>query len=410
MFEPEAASGYFRRDGILHLVAVSALTRESPFGVETERLVRHVLVYSRHIATDVLDEISSRFAVDNLTLGFEPPAAEPYRLSISLSAPGGEPIAWLTWRAPRPGAELIASLRIWWALGVLIVLGLSLLFVRQVLRTARRVADDNRQLAEKDRQIAQSRKLALLGEMAAGLVHELNQPLNIIRMASERSQSKFRDADADPLSDETIDRQLEIIAGQTERMPDTIQSMLIFSRDDYGRKVAFDPAKSVAQAVGWLRSEFEERGISLGVEAPAQCGRVFGEPSRFEQVIVNLLMNARDAVAQNADGSVTSDPARIVRVIVSDDPARDRVTIAVRDNGQGIPAEHIDRVFEPFFTTKDPGSGTGLGLSISYGIVSGMNGTLLAEHTGDGAEFRIELTRILPADVAGASIAAIDLE
>ena len=389
MFEPEAASGYFRRDGILHLVAVSALTRESPFGVETERLVRHVLVYSRHIATDVLDEISSRFAVDNLTLGFEPPAAEPYRLSISLSAPGGEPIAWLTWRAPRPGAELIASLRIWWALGVLIVLGLSLLFVRQVLRTARRVADDNRQLAEKDRQIAQSRKLALLGEMAAGLVHELNQPLNIIRMASERSQSKFRDADADPLSDETIDRQLEIIAGQTERMSDTIQSMRIFSRDDYGRKVAFDPAKSVA---------------------PAQCGRVFGEPSRFEQVIVNLLMNARDAVAQNADGSVTSDPARIVRVIVSDDPARDRVTIAVRDNGQGIPAEHIDRVFEPFFTTKDPGLGTGLGLSISYGIVSGMNGTLLAENTGDGAEFRIELTRIVPADVAGASIAAIDLE
>ncbi|MBT3932261.1 MAG: hypothetical protein HOF34_16205, partial [Rhodospirillaceae bacterium] len=141
-----------------------------------------------------------------------------------------------------------------------------------------------------------------------------------------------------------------------------------------------------------------------------QCGRVFGEPSRFEQVIVNLLINARDAVKQNADGSVTSDPSRIVRVILSDDPVPEMVTIKVRDNGKGIPAEHIDRVFEPFFTTKDPGSGTGLGLSISYGIVSGMNGTLLVENTADGAEFRVELPRIMPADVAGASAASIDLE
>ena len=264
-------------------------------------------------------------------------------------------------------------------------------------------------LAEKDRQIAQSSKLALLGEMAAGLVHELNQPLNIIRMATERTQGKFQVAEGDADS-ETVGSQLEIIAGQTERMADTIQSMRIFSRDDYGRKVAFDPAQSVVQAVGWLRSEFEERAISLEVDTPARCGRVFGEPSRFEQVIVNLLINARDAVEQNADGSVTSDPARNIRVTVTDDPVRERVTIAVRDNGQGILAAHIDRVFEPFFTTKDPGSGTGLGLSISYGIVSGMNGTLLAENTDDGVLFRVELPRIMPADVAGASSASIDLE
>jgi two-component system, cell cycle sensor histidine kinase and response regulator CckA len=251
--------------------------------------------------------------------------------------------------------------------------------------------------------------LALLGEMAAGLVHELNQPLNIIRMATERTQGKFQVAEGDADS-ETVGSQLEIIAGQTERMADTIQSMRIFSRDDYGRKVAFDPAQSVVQAVGWLRSEFEERAISLEVDTPARCGRVFGEPSRFEQVIVNLLINARDAVEQNADGSVTSDPARNIRVTVTDDPVRERVTIAVRDNGQGILAAHIDRVFEPFFTTKDPGSGTGLGLSISYGIVSGMNGTLLAENTDDGVLFRVELPRIMPADVAGASSASIDLE
>lgn len=409
MFEPEPKAGYFLRDGNLHLVTVSALTPENPIGAETERRVRDVLVYGRQISAEFLNELSAGFAIDELAIVHVPPAGDPSRILLPLPAPHGDAIAWLTWRAPRPGAELIASLRVWWALGVLVVLLLSLLFVRQVLRTARRVADHNRQLDEKDRQIAQSSKLALLGEMAAGLVHELTQPLNIIRMAAERTQSKYQVADGDPDS-ETIGSQLEIIAGQTERMAGTIQSMRIFSRDDYGRKVAFDPAQSVAQAVGWLRSEFEERAISLEVEAPAQCGRVFGEPSRFEQVIVNLLINARDAVEQNTDGSVTSDPARNVRVTVTDDPMRERVTIAVRDNGQGISAAHIDRIFEPFFTTKDPGSGTGLGLSISYGIVSGMNGTLLAENAEDGALFRIELPRIMPADVAGASAAPIDLE
>tara|TARA_R110002110_G_scaffold85816_4_gene223905 strand:- start:249978 stop:251666 length:1689 start_codon:yes stop_codon:yes gene_type:complete len=409
MFEPAPVAGYFLRDGNLHLVTASALTRENPIGAETERHVRDVLVYGQKISADFLNELSAGFAIDELAIVHVSPADDPSRILVSLSAPGGDTLAWLTWRAPRPGAELIASLRVWWALGVLIVLLLSLLFVRQVLRTARRVADHNRQLDEKDRQIAQSSKLALLGEMAAGLVHELTQPLNIIRMAAERTQSKYQVEDGDPES-ETIGSQLEIIAGQTERMAGTIQSMRIFSRDDYGRKVAFDPAQSVDQAVGWLRSEFEERAISLEVEAPAQCGRVFGEPSRFEQVIVNLLINARDAVEQNTDGSVTSDPSRNVSVTVTDDPVRERVTIAVRDNGQGIPAEHIDRVFEPFFTTKDPGSGTGLGLSISYGIVSGMNGTLRVENIDDGALFRVELPRIMPADVAGASAVSIDLE
>ena len=86
------------------------------------------------------------------------------------------------------------------------------------------------------------------------------------------------------------------------------------------------------------------------------------------------------------------------------------VLMQVADTGFGMSGEAIEHAFEPFFTTKDPGSGTGLGLSISYGIVSGMNGTLLVENTADGAEFRVELPRIMPADVAGESAAWIDLE
>lgn len=409
MYEPEPASGYFLRDGKLHRVAVSALTRENPIGAQTERRVREVLIYARHVSQDFLDDVSAQFAVGGLALVFAPPTAESSRLSMPLFMPGDKPIAWLIWDAPRPGAQLTASLRVWWVLGTIAVLGLSLLFVRQVLHTAREIADDTRQLAEKEHQLAQSSKLALLGEMAAGLVHELNQPLNIIRMAAERTRSMHRPEEKGPEA-ATIDEQLDIISGQTERMAQTIQSMRIFSRDDYGRKVAFDPARSVAQAVDWLRPDFDGRGISLRVRGPEQCGRVYGEPSRFEQVIINLLINARDAVEANSDGTLTSDPVRLVDVSIVDDPAGEKVTISVRDNGPGLPLEHIDRVFDPFFTTKEPGSGTGLGLSISYGIVAGMNGVLLAENGEDGAIFRIELPRIMPTAGPGAPAPANEIE
>ncbi len=409
MFEPEPASGYFVHEGLLRLVSASAITHENPIGADTERRVREVLVYAHHISPELLGEISDEFLVEGLAFSLEPPTEDLRNPAIALDGPDGQPVVWLTWEAPQPGAELIASLRVWWGLGVLIVMLLSLLFVRQVLRTAQGIADHDRQIAEKDRQLAQSSKLALLGEMAAGVVHELNQPLNIIRMATERTKLKFQTNEAGT-DDEMIHGQLEVISGQTERMAETIQSMRIFSRDDYGRKVAFDPSQSVAQAIDWLQPEFDQRGVALNLSAPEACGRVFGEPSRFEQVVINLLINARDAVEGGRDDSITSDQAGIVRVVVSDDPAREIVTIDVRDDGPGIPASEIDRVFEPFFTTKGPGSGTGLGLSISYGIVSGMNGTLMAENTGEGALFSIELPRIMPADVAGASGADIDLE
>lgn len=409
MFEPTPASGYFMRDGGLHLVSVSALTLENPIGAETERRARHVLIYGQQLTAALLDEISSGFGIDNMAIAFDPPLEDASRLSRPFTAPDGAAVAWLTWDAPSPGSDLLAPLRLWPVMVLIVVVALSLLFVRQVLRTARGIADHDRQLAEKDHQLAQSSKLALLGEMAAGVVHELNQPLNIIRMATEQTRSKFHAADAGPDGDK-ISSQLEIIAGQTERMAETIQSMRIFSRDDYGRKIAFDPARSVAQAADWLRPEFDERGISLDVSLADPCGRVFGEPSRFEQVVINLLINARDAVQKVLDDAVSTDQAGIVRISVSDDPVREMVAIEVRDDGPGISPANIDRVFEPFFTTKGPGSGTGLGLSISYGIVSGMNGTLTVENTGDGALFRIELPRIMPADVAGASVAEIDLE
>ena len=114
------------------------------------------------------------------------------------------------------------------------------------------MALDAEALASKDRQLAQTSKLAVLGEMAAGVVHELNQPLNIIRMATDSTQAALQRSKVSE-DYESLREQLTVIDGQTRRMAETIQSMRIFSRDDYGRKIAFDVVRATTEALNWMR-------------------------------------------------------------------------------------------------------------------------------------------------------------
>ena len=303
--------------------------------------------------------------------------------------------------APHPGSALFTDILPWLIAGVVVLLILGTVFLRRVIHVARSVAQDAAELALKERQLAQTSKLAVLGEMAAGVVHELNQPLNIIRMATDSTQAALLKHGGDAQLDQ-LSEQLEVIGGQTRRMSETIQSMRIFSRDDYGRKIAFDVVRATNQALNWLRPELAEHRIEVSLQAPAQCGRVYGEPSRFEQVIVNLILNARDAVVRNRKNGVIERCEIALEII--DDPSREIVRLVVRDNGGGIPAESLERVFEPFFTTKGPGEGTGLGLSISYGIIGGMDGDLSARNHAAGAAFTVELPRIAPKNVAETTV------
>jgi two-component system cell cycle sensor histidine kinase/response regulator CckA len=237
--------------------------------------------------------------------------------------------------------------------------------------------------------------------MAAGVVHELNQPLNIIRMATDLTRASLHknSSAADP---ELVSEQLSVIGGQTRQMAETVQSMRIFSRDDYGRKIAFDAVRATNQALSWLRPDLAEHRIEVSFQAPPQCPRVFGEPSRFEQVMMNLILNARDAVRQRRSDGLIDDCEIEIRVTCQ--RSVDTVFITVRDNGGGVPDGHIERVFEPFFTTKEPGEGTGLGLSISYGIIGGIDGELTVRNHGEGAEFTIKLPCVAPKNVAEATI------
>ena len=198
---------------------------------------------------------------------------------------------------------------------------------------------------------------------------------------------------------EFVRRKLETIVGQKERMAGIVNHMRLFSRRDTTAMELFDPVESVRGAVGLIAKQFQASGIELEATLPAACGNVFGHPVQLEQVVLNLLNNARDAVrgAMESAGSGNGRPVPRVRVSVVDDMRRKAVVISVADNGGGIPEEALKRIFDPFFTTKKKGQGTGLGLSIGYSIVDAMGGRLEAQNADGGVEFRISV----PAAVDG---------
>jgi PAS domain S-box-containing protein len=230
--------------------------------------------------------------------------------------------------------------------------------------------------------LIQSSKLATLGEMATSVAHELNQPLNVIRMAAGNSRRKLSDGIADP---EYLSDKLLRIEDQTERASAIVDHMRMFGREAKGRPELIDPRNMVMNVLDLVGEQFRLAGIEVVTEFPENCARVSGHPIQVEQVILNLLTNALDAIysVDESEGG-----AKITLRVFEGDKV---VHITTQDTGGGIPADVLQRIFEPFYTTKEMGKGTGLGLSVSYGIVRDMNGTIAAENIDDGALFTITL-------------------
>jgi PAS domain S-box-containing protein len=228
-------------------------------------------------------------------------------------------------------------------------------------------------------QIIQASKLATLGEMATSVAHELNQPLNVIRMAAGNSRQKISKGTADP---EYLIEKLNRIDGQTARAAAIIDHMRMFGRQAKEEPEAVDPRKMVTNALGLVGEQLRLAGIEIVTEFAENCPSILGHPILMEQVLLNLITNARDAMAER-DGE-----AKITVRVFEDDKG---VHITSEDTGGGIPDDVLPRIFEPFYTTKEMGKGTGLGLSVSYGIVRDMNGTIVAENIGEGARFTITL-------------------
>jgi C4-dicarboxylate-specific signal transduction histidine kinase len=176
------------------------------------------------------------------------------------------------------------------------------------------------------------------------------------------------------LDKEYLKRKSDKIFENIVRIKNIIDHIKLFSRNQDNYLLSeFDVNLSISNAVGMLSEQFLHNGINLDVELMENTPRILGNTSRLEQVILNLLMNSKDALLEKQHKqNMQFDKAIVVRTYME----KGNIVIEVIDNGMGIPEEHLNQVFLPFFTTKDSDKGTGLGLSISSQIIKEMNGNI----------------------------------
>jgi two-component system NtrC family sensor kinase len=239
---------------------------------------------------------------------------------------------------------------------------------------SRSLKDRDERLQRAHEQLSRSEKLTALGEMAAGVAHEINNPLGGILLYGNLV---LEDLPPDSPARENI---LKIIH-QTDRCRHIVQGLLAFSRTPTGDMVPVQINGVVKAALDLVKDQTIFHGIRIETAYASDLPEVVGDASRLEEVFLNLFINAADAM-QEKGGSLSIATTRF----------DDRVRITVADTGKGIDREYLPHIFEPFFTTKGPGLGTGLGLSIAYGVIKKHNGMIDAESApGKGTVFTVSL-------------------
>ena len=235
------------------------------------------------------------------------------------------------------------------------------------------------ELREKQEQLVQAGKLATLGELTTGIAHELNNPLNNIGLFVGNAVDRIDLGRVDP---NAVRDELGKAMEQVRKATEIISHLRTFGR---AATIVYEPveiASVIERSLALMHEQLRLREISVTVEPGDQPIVVHGNEIQLEQVFVNLLTNARDAL--------TELDHKQIWIACEIRPPMAVVTFA--DNGPGVPADLEARIFDPFFTTKEVGAGTGLGLSITYGIVTEHAGTIVVEEReGGGAEFTIEL-------------------
>ena len=245
---------------------------------------------------------------------------------------------------------------------------------------------------ETEQQLIQASKMATLGEMATGMAHELNQPLSVIKTAASFIRRKVD-------RDEEIAR--DILATLTAEIDAHVDraSRIINHLREFGRKpeMQFGPVDAGAvlgRALDIFSQQLKLREIEVVLDIAPELPPVTADAGRLEQVFINMLINARDAIEDkwSAARARGETPAGGKRITLAARREAQTVRVEIADTGAGIPESVREKIFEPFFTTKPVGKGTGLGLSISYGIVKDCGGTIRAESIpGEGARFIITL-------------------
>ncbi len=254
----------------------------------------------------------------------------------------------------------------------------------------RKIEKADREKKLLDEQLIQSHKLASIGELSAGVAHEINNPLAVIGEEAGWLQDLLK---RDPLGSfperAEFESSLKEIGVQTGRCREITHKLLSFARKMESVLKEVDVNKLVDEALGMREREAELMNIAFIRDFLPELPRVLSDPSLLRQVILNLVNNAIDALPRGGEIHIQT---RRLDAGTAPGLEADAVAVAVRDTGIGIPEENLGKIFDPFFTTKDPGKGTGLGLSICHGIVQKLGGSITVEsRAGQGTTFCVHI-------------------
>jgi two-component system NtrC family sensor kinase len=250
---------------------------------------------------------------------------------------------------------------------------------------------ETRQREEHEAKLYHSERQASVGRLAAGVAHEINNPLtgtltftHLLLRRTDLPEGAHKD--------------LEVIARSTERVRDIVRGLLDFSRQTQLAPETIDLNELVRHTISLVENQALIKGIRLGFEAGDGLPKLTADRSQIQSVILNIVLNAIDATDSGGAITVGTAAAVVADARREDGSARGGIQIVVTDTGSGIPPENLPRLFEPFFTTKEVGKGTGMGLCVSLGIVEKHGGTIRVTSTvGRGSTFVIWL----PADEGG---------
>ncbi len=247
---------------------------------------------------------------------------------------------------------------------------------------------DITEMIEKDAQLIQAAKMKSLGEMSAGVAHEINQPLNNIQLGCE-VLALFREQHL-PIPEDKLDKVISSVFEQVDRAKEIIETLRAFGRKAEIFKENLSINVPIRKVLNIVRKQFELDNISITLELAEGLPTILAHDNKLQQVFFNLLNNARDALNDSGPEHGESGVDMRREILVRTSLRNEHVLAEIADTGNGIPESVRSKIFEPFFTTKSVGKGTGLGLAISYGIVKDYGGDItIVDEPGLGAVFQL---------------------
>jgi two-component system NtrC family sensor kinase len=239
---------------------------------------------------------------------------------------------------------------------------------------------DRHRRAEAENRLLQSEKQASIGRLAAGVAHEINNPLTGV-LTFTRILLRNKDVGDKNLS------YLQKIAESTVRVKKIVKGLLDFSRQTDLDREPTEMNRLIRGVISGMENQALIKGVSIQFNSGEDLPMLTLDRNQIQSVLINLIINALDAMEQGGTIAISTGIS-----LSASDTGKKGIEIAVTDNGCGIPPEDLDRLFEPFFTTKEVGKGTGLGLAVSYGIVQRHRGTIRVQsEVGRGSTFTIWL-------------------